>query len=295
MVTSPAQDGVLFAVPDIGALLLIVLLENARQRQLTFSSLLKKRKHSISGHFPEFTRSHGSGIFSNNSENSGNMVFQTYTTSQRLDHFVLLDRQHPSTNALCDLPCFLHHWCGEVEPQTAGNDKAFFRLDDTSERATPFNTHSISAQAAVDYPQRLAPKWLRASPSFYLLVPSTSPKMSRCALVCFPQCSSWRRYSSRRGSPTECSCVVVERLCHFVFLFSFSFVVTSFARSHCPAQLPTLVDVRGRGEGPCPPLKAVLRSCQTSCLGLRREDLGLATSIARAFTLPCGQLEVSPS
>ena len=206
-------------MPDIGALLLIVLLENARQRQLTFSSLQKIGSTQFLVTFQNHRKSLF-GFFSNNSENSGNIVFQTCTTSQRLDHFVLLDRQHPSTKALCDLPCFLHHWCGEVEPQTAGNDKAFFRLDDTSERATPFNTHSISAQAAVDYPQRLAPKWFRASPSFFLLVPSISPKMSRCALVCFPQCSPRRRYSSRRGSSTECSCVVVERLCHFFcFLF----------------------------------------------------------------------------
>ena len=47
--------------------------------------------------------------------------------------------------------------------------------------------------------------------------------------------------------------------------FFFSSILTSFARSCCPAQLPTLLDVcdRGGGRRPPPP-KAVLRNCHTS-------------------------------
>ena len=48
-----AQDGVLFAVPDIGALLLLVRLENARQRPLTFSSLLKNGSNQFWVTFPQ--------------------------------------------------------------------------------------------------------------------------------------------------------------------------------------------------------------------------------------------------
>ena len=58
----------------------------------------------------------------------------------------------------------------------------------------------------------------------------------------------------------------------FIVILTFStFLVpllsTFFARFTCPAQLPTLhVCERGEGRRP-PPLKAVLRSCRTSCRG----------------------------
>ena len=49
-------------------------------------------------------------------------------------------------------------------------------------------------------------------------------------------------------------------------------VLTSFARSSCPAQLPALRNGCERGEGRRPPLEVVLRSCNTS------GRAGLATS-----------------
>ena len=47
------QDGVLFAVPDIKAPVQLVLSETASHPVVTFLSLLKKRKHSFLGYFPE--------------------------------------------------------------------------------------------------------------------------------------------------------------------------------------------------------------------------------------------------
>ena len=63
-------------------------------------------------------------------------------------------------------------------------------------------------------------------------------------------------------------------------------ILTSFARSSCPPQLPTIFEVCERGQGRRPPHADILRSCHTSFCGFKREDvLAWPAAIRRLFLL----------